>query len=60
MWSGVTAFLGCWTSQKSPLIGERRKRWNMEVTREDLQEFRNWLDGTSDDFDEEVVKSDVE
>lgn len=32
----------------------------MKMTREDLQEFRNLLDMTGDDLDEEVVKHDVQ
>ena len=31
----------------------------MKVTREDMKEFRNWLDTTSDDLEEELTKHDV-
>ena len=31
----------------------------MKVTKEDLGDFLTWLDMTSDDLDEEVVKCDV-
>jgi hypothetical protein len=47
-------------SHKNYSRGERRKRWKMEVTREDMKDFLTWLDTTGDDFAEEVVKSDVE